>query len=455
MLRVAITTLGCKVNQYDTATIEDRLRAEGYTLVPFTETADVYIVNSCTVTNQADAESRQLARRAKRYNPAARVIMTGCYAQVNPKSVARVLEVDHVIGLNRLDDLLRAVRAELAERIAVSNLRKAEGGQAPGIDTLGAVTFSGQTRAFLKIQEGCDLFCTFCIVPMSRGKSRSVPPRVVLEQLDRLADQGFQEVVLTGIHLGGYGEDLDPRVSLAWLLEVIEERKPVPRVRLSSIDPHELSDSLIHLLAQAETLCPHLHIPLQSGDDTILSRMRRRYDTALARDVLTQLRETLPSAALGTDLIVGFPGEGETEFARTLQFLEESPFTYFHVFPYSVRNGTTAAKFTDKVLQPVIDARARQVRKLGAQKKAAFARCFVSHTLPVLFEHTRDRASGLLRGYSRNYLRVLAAGGNEYMNREVAVAITRTNGETLWGQIQIQNSEFRIQNSDSGLRTPD
>jgi len=435
-MRVAITTLGCKVNQYDTATIEDRLRAEGHALVPFTESADVYIVNSCTVTNQADAESRQLARRAKRQNSSARIIMTGCYAQVNPKSVARVPEVDYVVGLNRLDDLLRAVKAELAERVVVSNLRTGVHGKTPGIDTLGALTFSGQTRAFLKIQEGCDLFCTFCIVPMSRGKSRSVPPRVVLEQLDRLADQGFQEVVLTGIHLGGYGEDLDPRVNLTWLLETIEERNPVPRVRLSSIDPHEISDSLMRLLAHAETLCPHMHIPMQSGDDTTLARMRRRYDSGLARDVLTRLRETLPHAALGTDLIIGFPGEGDAAFARSVAFLEESPFTYFHVFPYSVRNGTTAAKFTDKVPQPIIDARARQVRKLGEQKKATFARRFVGQTLPVLFEHTRDKATGLLKGYSRNYLRVLAVGGNEYINREMPVAITRAHGGSVWGQLQ-------------------
>src|SRR5262245_52286255 len=350
MLRVAITTLGCKVNQYDTATIEDRLKAEGHTLVPFATMADVYIVNSCTVTNQADAESRQLARRAKRQNPSARVIMTGCYAQVNPKAVAKVPEVDYVIGLNRLDDILRAVKAEVAvERISVSNLRKK--GEVPRVDTLGAITFSGQTRAFLKIQEGCDLFCT---LPLSRGKSRSVPPRIVLEQLDRLAAQGFQEVVLTGIHLGGYGEDLNPPTSLTWLLEAIEERKPVPRIRVSSLDPHEINDDLIRLLAQAETLCPHLHVPLQSGEDATLSRMRRRYDSALARDVLFKLRETLPQAALGTDLIVGFPGESEEAFDHTLTFLKESPLTYFHVFPYSVRSGTTAAKFSDKVAQPVI-----------------------------------------------------------------------------------------------------
>ena len=439
-LRIALTTLGCKVNQYDTATIEDRLKAEGHECVPFADTADVYIVNSCTVTNQADAESRQLVRRAKRKNPSARVIMTGCYAQVNPKAVAKVPEVDYVIGLNRLDDILRAVKNEVVvERISVSNLRKE--GEFPRVDTLGAVTFSGQTRAFLKIQEGCDLFCTFCIVPMSRGKSRSVPPRVVLEQLDRLAERGFQEVVLTGIHLGGYGEDLDPPVSLTWLLEAIEDRKPVPRIRVSSLDPHEINDELILLLGQAETLCPHLHVPLQSGEDATLARMRRRYDTALARDVLIKLREALPQAALGTDLIVGFPGESEEAFAHTFTFLEESPLTYFHVFPYSIRSGTTAAKFSDKVPQPIIDARAREVRKLGEQKKATFARSFVGRKVPVLFEHTRDKNTGLLKGYGRNYIRVLATGDDAYMNREVFVTITRTNGETAWGEIQVVKNE--------------
>lgn len=436
MLRVAITTLGCKVNQYDTATIADRLQADGHRLVPFSDSADVYIVNSCTVTNQADAESRQLARRAKRANPSARIIMTGCYAQVNPHAVAKMQEVDHVVGLNRLDDLLRAVSAQLEQRIAVSNLRTV--GRV-GVETLGAVTFSGQTRAFLKIQEGCDLFCTFCIVPMSRGKSRSVPPRVVLEQLDRLAEQGFQEVVLTGIHLGGYGEDLDPPVNLTWLLEAIEERRPVPRVRISSIDPHEFNEELLRLLSRAEILCPHLHIPMQSGNDTVLTRMRRRYDTALARDVLVRLREALPYAALGTDFIVGFPGEGEAEFVRSLSFLAESPFTYFHVFPYSVRNGTTAAKYDDKVPQPVIEERARLVRKLGAQKKATFARNFIGQNLPVLFENTRDKSTKQLKGYSRNYLRVLASGEDAFMNREVSVKIIRTNGETLWGEIHAEH----------------
>ena len=439
--RVAITTLGCKVNQYDTATLQERLSAAGHQCVPFSDSAEVYIVNSCTVTNQADAESRQLARRAKRRNPEARVIMTGCYAQVNPEAVAHLPEVDYVVGLNRLDDLVRLVAQGTAttqapdRTVFVSTLRTAKHEAPPGINTFGAATFQGQTRAFLKIQEGCDLFCTFCIVPMSRGKSRSIAPRVILEQFDRLADQGFQEVVLTGIHLGGYGADLSPQVNLTWLLEALEERRPVPRVRLSSLDPHEISPALIQLLTRSDILCPHLHIPLQWGEDAILARMRRRYDTALAREVLTELRTRLPQAALGTDLIVGFPGEGEAEFARGMDFLENSPFTYFHVFPYSVRSGTTAAKFTDRVAPSVIQERARQVRVLGERKKAIFMRQFESETLPVLFEHQRDKASRRLKGYSRNYLRVHADGSDADMNREVPVKITRADDGLLSGTI--------------------
>ena len=439
--RVAITTLGCKVNQYDAATLQEHLSAAGHQCVPFSDAAEVYVVNSCTVTNQADAESRQLVRRAKRRNPDAQVIMTGCYAQVSPEAVAHMPEVDYVVGLNRLDDLVRLVvqGASAAQppdqKVFVSKLRTAKHEAPPAINTFGAVTFQGQTRAFLKIQEGCDLFCTFCIVPMSRGKSRSIAPRVILDQFDRLADQGFQEVVLTGIHLGGYGADLTPQVNLTWLLEALEERRPVPRVRLSSLDPHEISSTLIQLLTHSEILCPHLHIPLQWGEDSILARMRRRYDTALARDVLTELRERLPHAALGTDLIVGFPGEGKMEFAQGMDFLEESPFTYFHVFPYSVRSGTTAAKFTDRVPPSVIQERARQVRALGERKKAAFIRQFESEILPVLFEHQRDRASGRLKGYSRNYLRVYADGSDSYMNREVPVRMARADEGLLSGTI--------------------
>src|SRR5574341_468431 len=330
-MRVALTTLGCKVNQYDTAVMETRLRAEGCTLVAFAPGADVYVVNSCTVTDRADAESRQLARRARRFNPRGRVVMTGCFAQVNPVAAA-IPEVDHVVGLNRLPDLIRAVRGELAadERILADDLRAAR-----RVKTLGAESFTGQTRAFLKIQEGCDLFCTFCIVPFARGRSRSVPPREVLQQLQMLAERGFQEVVLTGVHLGGYGQDLDPRVEIADLIEMVAERSPIRRLRLSSIDPPEVTPRLLHVMARADFICPHLHIPVQAGHDDVLRRMRRLYDSAFVRDLTAEIRHTLPDAAIGTDVIAGFPGESDAQFEATMELFTELPLTYFHVFPYS------------------------------------------------------------------------------------------------------------------------
>ena len=315
-MRVAVTTLGCKVNQYDTATIETRLRNEGCEVVPFTPGADVYIVNSCTVTDRADAESRQLARRARRFNAAARVIMTGCFAQVSPQRAA-IPEVDHVVGLNRLPDLLRAVRGELvatSERMLVDDLRTAR-----RVRTLGAETFTGQTRAFLKIQEGCDLFCTFCIVPMARGRSRSVPPRDVLAQLEMLGARGFQEVVFTGVHLGGYGRDLEPAIELCDLLEMLVEQSPVPRLRLSSIDPPEVTPRLLRLIARSAVLCPHLHVPIQAGHDEVLRRMRRKYDANFVRALTQEIRGVLPEAAIGTDVIAGFPGETDAQFEATLE----------------------------------------------------------------------------------------------------------------------------------------
>lgn len=429
-MRVAIATLGCKVNQYDTATIETQLRGAGCTIVAFEPGADVYVVNSCTVTDRADAESRQLARRARRFNPAARVIMTGCFAQVNPQGAA-IPDVDHVVGLNRLPDVLRAVRGEMAmagQRIAADDLRTAR-----QVKTLGADTFTGQTRAFLKLQEGCDLFCTFCIVPFSRGRSRSVPPRQVLEQLKILAARGFQEVVLTGVHLGGYGPDLDPPIDLCDLLEMILEQPPIPRIRLSSIDPPEVTPRLLELLVKSDALCPHLHIPVQAGVDDVLRRMRRKYDTQRLRDLSAEIRARLPEAAIGTDVIAGFPGETDAQFDEGVALLEALPLTYFHVFPYSPRSGTTAAKLPGQVPSPTIKRRAQRLRKLGERKRAEFAQRFVGQPLPVLVEHTPAH-EGWLGGYSRNYQRVEFPGPTALANREVTVYVVRADEARLLGE---------------------
>lgn len=431
-MRVAVATLGCKVNQYDTASIETRLRSDGCDIVPFAPGADVYIVNSCTVTDRADAESRQLARRARRFNPTARVIMTGCFAQTSPMAAA-IAEVDHVVGLNRLPDIVRAVRGELApeERTLVNDLRTAR-----RVQTLGADTFTGQTRAFLKIQEGCNLFCTFCIVPFARGGSRSVPPRQVLAQLQMLAERGFQEVVLTGVHLGGYGEDLEPRIELTDLLEMIAEQPPVPRLRLSSIDPPEVTPRLLALMRRCTQVCAHLHVPVQAGDDEVLRRMRRKYDTHFLRDLAAAMRAQLPEAALGTDVIAGFPGETDAQFDATLALLEELPLTYFHVFPYSRRSGTTAAKLSDHVPAARIKQRAQRLRKLGEQKRVAFAGQFIGRSMPVLVEHT-PAAGGGLTGYTRNYQRVELPGSLDLANREIDVTIIAQRAAKLVGAMPV------------------
>jgi threonylcarbamoyladenosine tRNA methylthiotransferase MtaB len=432
-MRVAVATLGCKVNQYDSASIETYLRSAGCTMVAFAPGADVYIVNTCTVTDRGDAESRQLARRARRFGPAARVILTGCFAQIDPHGAA-IPEVDHVIGLNRLPDLVRAVRGELearSDRILVDDLRTTR-----KVKTLGAESFTGQTRAFLKIQEGCDLFCSFCIVPFARGGGRSVPPVQVLEQLRMLAERGFQEVVLTGVHLGGYGADLDPKIDFPDLLHRVVEQAPVPRIRISSIDPPEVTPRLLYLLRDATVLCPHLHVPIQAGHDEVLRRMRRKYTTAFVRELCGLIRQQLPDAAIGTDVIAGFPGETEAQFEEGMRFLAALPLTYFHVFPYSRRAGTTAAKLPGHLPPHVIRQRARRLRALGQRKRVEFARGFIGREMQVLAEQTPARSGGWLAGYTRSYQRVEFLGPAQLTNREVALRIVSCRGERLLGELE-------------------
>ncbi len=429
-MRFAITTLGCKVNQYDSALIESRLNEAGMERCAFNEVADVYVVNTCTVTDRADAESLKLARRARRLNPNARVIMTGCLAQASPEKLARAPEVDQVIGLARIDDLLSAAAGINLPRVMVSNLRKEKVSL-----SVGAVVPAGQTRAFLKLQEGCDQFCSFCIVPFSRGRSRSVPPREVLEVLDSLHEQGFQEVILSGVHLGGYGKDLTPAVTLERLLEMIAERCRIGRVRLSSIDPEELSDGIIGLIAGSEKFCPHFHLPLQAGEDQLLEKMRRRYLTDHYRERVERILALMPEAAIGTDLIVGFPGETAEHFKRYFTFVESLPLAYFHVFPYSTRSGTTAAKFSGRVEANEIKRRSELLRKLGENQRLNFARRFIGARLKVLIEETRDPGSQRLRGYSRNYIKVLIQGPDQLKNHELDVDASAGDGMALVGRV--------------------
>ncbi|MGH7917194.1 MAG: tRNA (N(6)-L-threonylcarbamoyladenosine(37)-C(2))-methylthiotransferase MtaB [Candidatus Binataceae bacterium] len=427
-MRFALATLGCKVNQYDSAIIETRLGALGMERCAFDQPADVYIVNTCTVTDRADSESLRLARRARRLNPAARVIMTGCLAQASPEVLADAHEVDAVVGLGRLGDLERAVVSIPEARVMVTNLRK----QRAEIE-LDAVALEGHTRAFLKVQEGCDQFCTFCIVPFSRGSSRSVEPRRIIATLDRMCERGFKEVILTGVHLGGYGKDLEPPINLEALLEIMAERAPLTRIRLSSLDPEELSDRIITTVAGSPKFCPHFHLPLQAGENWLLARMRRRYTVEDYRARVERVLAAMPAAAIGTDLIAGFPGESAIQFENYLKFVENLPLAYFHVFPYSVRAGTTAAKLKGRLAAPEVKHRAQVLRELGEAKKRAFAARFTGHKLRVLVE---ERAvDGRLSGYSRNYIRVRLDGPNQLINQEIEVEASFVQGASLVGQI--------------------
>ena len=442
-VKIAITTLGCKVNQYDSAVIQNRLERQ-HSFVSFGEPADCYIINACTVTDRADWEARQLVRRAKRLSPAAKVLVTGCYAQVNPAEVARVPGVDYVVGLNRLDDLLRFVDLPVGSetRVAVSDVKRER-----GVAVLGTRALPGHTRAFLKIQEGCNYSCTYCIIPTARGLSRSVAPRDVLEQVHGLADAGYREIVLTGIHLGGYGQDLTPKVDLTALLEMIARSRSIPRVRLSSLDPREVPDRLLDLIASSDVVCPHLHICGQAGDDEILRQMRRNYDTAYYRELLTKVREHLPDAALGSDIIVGFPGETADAFDRSVEFFAGLPLTYFHVFPYSSRRGTVAVALPDHVGAQVKKARARRMRELGVVKKRDFCLRFRGRRASILIEEKVDRATGLRRGFSRNYLPVVVSGAANLVNREIDVEIESFEDGWLKGT-QLETASTAVERHD-------
>ncbi len=428
-MRVAVATLGCKVNRYDTAVFERRFEERGWTTVAFDEPADAYIVNSCTVTDRADRDARRLARRARRTNPGARVIMTGCYAQTSPGAVAALDSVDYVVGLGRVDDLLAAVAGELEHRSAVSDLRHAD-----EVATLGISSFPGRARAFVKVQEGCNLFCTFCIVPVARGRSRSVPARAVVDEIERLAARGYREVVLTGVHLGGYGDDLEPPRDLAWLLECIAERRPPVRIRVSSVDPPEIGPRLLDVMSDQSLFCPHLHVPLQSADDGVLGRMRRRYSYAEAASAIELVRARLgDDAALGTDVITGFPEESAEEFERTASRLRDLALSYLHVFPYSRRSSTSAAKRWRELPDAVVHGRAERLRELDGELRSAFHRRFVGRAAAVLFESGAADPDGRWSGYTEHYVPVACAADTTHANlrgtiRRVKIDAVRADG---------------------------
>jgi threonylcarbamoyladenosine tRNA methylthiotransferase MtaB len=435
MQRVAITTLGCKINQFESATMAEALGRDGFRIVPFEEVADIYVINTCTVTSRTDAESRRLIRRAGRRNPGARVVVTGCYAQVAFDSLRDMPGVDLVFGnveKKGIGELLKEVGR--GPKVLVSDISLED--RADGVSLEG---FAEHTRAFLQVQNGCDAFCSYCIVPYARGRSRSVPRAEVLAGIGAFAAKGFREVVLTGIHLGGYGLDLEPPGSLLALLEAAESEHLVPRLRVGSVEPTEISDDFIRFLAGTETVCPHLHIPLQSGSDPVLARMNRKYATPLFRELLGKLAAAVPDICLGCDIIAGFPGETDAEFRETLDFVESLPVAYLHVFPFSPREGTPAAAMPHQVNGSVIRDRAAALRRVSDRKKREFHRRFLGRELRVLVQERLP--DGSFKGLSRNYIPVSLTGDDTLLNSEVTVKVTGVVREGVSAELARQGAE--------------
>ncbi|MDQ0416242.1 threonylcarbamoyladenosine tRNA methylthiotransferase MtaB [Croceifilum oryzae] len=432
MSRVAFHTLGCKVNSYETEAMWQLFQQAGYQKVDFEQEADVYLINTCTVTNTGDKKSRQIIRRAVRQNPDAVIAVTGCYAQTSPAEVAAIPGVDIVVGTQGRDQLVGYVDQFRQERLpinAVGNIMKQR-----EYEELEVPTFSDRTRASLKIQEGCNNFCTFCIIPWAKGLSRSRKPENVLAQAHQLVEADYKEIVLTGIHTGGYGDDFEDYklADLLWDLDRVEGLK---RIRISSIEASQVNEKVIEVLNASEKMCRHLHIPLQAGDNEVLKRMRRKYTVEEYRETIRQLHEAMPNLAITTDVIVGFPGETDEQFENGLRFVEELGMYQLHVFPYSKRTGTPAARMTDQVPENIKNERVRKFIELSKRLQLQYSKQFVGDVLEVIPErpYKEDPTSGLYMGYADNYLQVAFPATEEMIGKVCKVKIDQAEADYVFG----------------------
>ncbi|CAM3437879.1 tRNA (N(6)-L-threonylcarbamoyladenosine(37)-C(2))-methylthiotransferase MtaB [Marinicrinis lubricantis] len=441
MPTIAFHTLGCKVNFYDTEAIWNMFKAKGYEQVDFEGNADVYVINTCTVTNTGDKKSRQMIRRAIRKNPDAVIAVTGCYAQTAPAEVMNIPGVDLVVGTQDRDKILTYVEQFQQERKpinAVRNIMKTR-----EFEELDVPEFEDRTRAFLKIQDGCNNFCTFCIIPWTRGLSRSRTPESVLEQARKLVANGFKEIVLTGIHTGGYGDDLE-NYDLTNLLIDLDKIEGLERIRISSIEASQIDDRMIEVLNSSSKMCRHLHIPLQAGHDGVLKRMRRKYTTAEYAEKIRRIHEAMPGVAITTDVIVGFPGETEEMFQEGYRFMEQLKFAEMHVFPYSKRSGTPAARMEDQIDEEEKNRRVHQLIDLSERMQLEYAKQFVGEVVEVIPERPYKGApdSGLLMGTSDNYLNVIFEGTEEMLGQICRVKITEADVNECRGTfVRIVESE--------------
>ena len=458
--RFKIITLGCKVNQFESACIRGALLHAGWREVLKEGCADVNIVNSCIVTQRAAYQTRQAIRKVIKGNPSATTAVIGCYAQVFPEELSGIKGVSLVAG-NTLKERLPEILLDPHARcnslpntpFLTTGFSPKNGGEGKGegvgvisqshspfhddmpFAVLSAEMFSGRTRSFLKIQDGCDSFCSYCIVPFARGRLRSLPPPTVISMLSSFADKGYKEVVLTGIHLGKYGADFSDGTNLYELLKLVKKESLPLRIRLSSLEPKEIEGDLIDMVASEPWLCRHFHIPLQSGDDSILKRMNRKYTSREFAALIERIQERSPLAAIGVDVMAGFPGEDDRAFRNTFDLLTDLPISYLHVFPFSPRKGTSASALSGRVGEKEIKKRAESLRALGAKKRQAFYSSCLGKEFQILAEGWKAKSRGVIKGFSDTYLPVCFPSTRLLKNEFVTVLIKRVEKNEVRGAV--------------------
>ena len=420
--KIAFITLGCKVNLYDTEAMAELFTEKGYEVVDFEEYADVYLINTCTVTNLGDKKSRQMIRRAKRINPNSVVVATGCYAQVASEEVAKIEGINIVIGTKNRSEIVETVENYVTENGVVNNVSDIMGEKE--FEPLQISRLTNRTRAYIKIQEGCNRYCTYCIIPYARGPIRSRKPEEVVEEVKKLAENGFKEVVLTGIHVASYGLDLG-NITLADIIEKVHSVDGIERIRFSSMEPLAIDNEFVARMSKLPKVCDHYHLSLQSGCNRTLKRMNRKYNAEQYAEACERLRNAFPNVAITTDIIVGFPDETEEEFKESLAFAERMKLDKIHTFPYSPKKGTPAAKMKNQISGDVKSQRSKEMIALSDKMNIDFLNNNIGKTVPVLFE---DMENGFWQGHTTNYIKVLAKSDENLNNKIVDVKLDKIHG---------------------------
>lgn len=441
MKKLFVTTLGCKVNQFESASFKAGLEETGYQLVSRKQEADLVIINTCAVTAGAGAQSRQIIRQCLRRNPSARIIITGCYAEIDVEKIASIDELEDrnycIVGNSEKDTI---VSIGSNPELKVQQLMLGEIDKAKNICHLPVKRFDERSRAYLRIQDGCESFCTYCIVPYTRGPSRSLEPSKVLEQASVFAQEGHREIVLTGIHLGNYGKDLEPSSDIINLLDRLSTSTPQVSYRISSLEPLEITVPLLTLMKQRTNIQPHLHIPLQSGHNDILKQMNRRYSVDQFREVIDLCHDNLPNLSIGIDILAGFPGETDEQFQQAKLFLQTLDFSYLHVFPYSRRPGTIAADLPNQVPKEVKDQRVAELLALSTEKQLLFNQSQIGQVRQVLIEGRRDK-EGRLKGFSDNYIDTRFEGPDRLLGGNCRVKLLSVDNNIVTGEIHEHNED--------------